>query len=130
MKYNTKKPLFSWQRRSPPEKCRIRHVFHYIWVATIKLGTSLLDNEKSTASRYPCLRQQPEFFLNSTNGLFSLPRFAKNFDSTYIMNAIKQPQNTKLKERLNQLDCIITVHKQMAMEADTLKLQFHGKALS
>jgi hypothetical protein len=46
------------------------------------------------------------------------------------MNAIKQPQNTKLKERLNQLDCIITVHKQMAMEADTLKLQFHGKALS
>ncbi|ANE48714.1 hypothetical protein SY83_03930 [Paenibacillus swuensis] len=39
------------------------------------------------------------------------------------------PNNTKLKERLNLLDCIITVHKQMAMEADSLKLQFHDMAL-
>lgn len=41
-----------------------------------------------------------------------------------------EPQNTKLKERLNQLDCIITIHKQLAMEADSIKLQFHEKALS
>ncbi|MUT67454.1 phosphotransferase [Paenibacillus sp. NEAU-GSW1] len=36
-----------------------------------------------------------------------------------------EPNHTKLKERLNRLDCIITVHKQMAMEADSLKLQWH-----
>lgn len=34
-----------------------------------------------------------------------------------------EPQNTKLKERLNRLDRIITVHKQMAMEADSIKMK-------
>ncbi|WP_238649976.1 hypothetical protein [Paenibacillus piscarius] len=32
------------------------------------------------------------------------------------------PDNTQLKERLNRLDCIINVHKQMAMEADFISL--------
>lgn len=39
------------------------------------------------------------------------------------------PHNTMLKERLNRLECMIAVHKQMAMEADSLKPQFHDKVL-
>ncbi|WP_051287395.1 phosphotransferase [Paenibacillus taiwanensis] len=33
------------------------------------------------------------------------------------------PQNTDLQEKLNHLDCIVTIHKEMAMEADSLQYQ-------
>lgn len=40
-----------------------------------------------------------------------------------------EPNNGKLKERLTRLECIITVQKQMALEANSLKHQFHDKGI-
>lgn len=41
-----------------------------------------------------------------------------------------EPNNGKLRERLTRLECIITIQKQMALEANSLKHQFHDKALN
>ncbi|GAA0846580.1 hypothetical protein GCM10008915_53010 [Bifidobacterium pullorum subsp. gallinarum] len=38
-----------------------------------------------------------------------------------------EPNNIKLEERLTRLDCIITVHKQMAEEANSIKLTLKEK---